>query len=583
MNVRERLFHAGPGPLGDGGYDAPSANAKLWVPPEFANSTVSPTWIGGGGAGVNWKSDAVIVVSSAASAGITAAASAVRTMTVTAPLLIASCYASQARNVRSRAGVSNRRGPGSAAVCGRGGDVATAVLTRRHFLNLAAGAALSAGEVDRLADGAATAVDWRSRLREPRRLYSRRGRLALTLEAEEQEVFVAGQLRKAIVYNGSFPGPTLVVDPGDRIALTLVNRLADATNLHTHGFHVSPEGNSDNVLLHIEPGETFDYEFDLPRNHAPGLNWYHPHAHGHGTRQMFGGMAGAVIFRSRAERRGALPPMRDRVLVLQAPEWDEAGELKTWSAGLLATQLRLINGQLNPRIPIREGETQRWRILNATVSDFFDLRLDGHRLVQIAADGNPFERALELDTVHIPPGGRAEVLVEGGAPGSYTLRALPFDHGAGFVAPELVLATVDASPGRWWRRPVRPRRLLEPFCDLRERPVANRRTLTFTMRGGFLIDGKRFDPESRRPVRGARHRRGVDGRQRQPARASLPHPRQPVPAHARQRHARRRARLPRHRLDRAARRQHHLPHAVRWTSRGGRCSTATSSRTPISG
>src|SRR5688572_27211419 len=127
-----------------------------------------------------------------------------------------------------------------------GGDVATAVLTRRHFLNLAAGAALSAGGVDRLADGAAGAVDSRSLLRHPRQLYSRRGRLALTLEADEQEVFVAGQLRKAIVYNGSFPAPTLVVDPGDRIAVTLVNRLADATNLHTHGFHVSPEGNSDN-------------------------------------------------------------------------------------------------------------------------------------------------------------------------------------------------------------------------------------------------------------------------------------------------------------------------------------------------
>ena len=41
---------------------------------------------------------------------------------------------------------------------------------------------------------------------------------------------------------------------------------------------------------------------------------------------------------------------------------------------------------------------------------------------------------------------------------------------------------------------MRPRRLLEPFCDLRELPVANRRTLTFTMRGGFLIDGKPFDP-----------------------------------------------------------------------------------------
>jgi suppressor of ftsI len=209
---------------------------------------------------------------------------------------------------------------------------------------------------------------------------------------------------------------------------------------------------------------------------------------------MFGGMAGAVIFRSAAERRGRLPPMRDRVLVLQAPEWDASGELKTWSPGLLATQLRLVNGQLNPRIPIRHGETQRWRILNATVSDFFDLQLDGHRLVQVAADGNPFERALELDTVHIPPGARAEVLVEGGPPGSYALRALPSDHGAGFVSPELVLATVRSARGGWRRR-VRPRRLLEPFCDLRELPVDNRRTVTMSMTGGFVIDGKPFDPD----------------------------------------------------------------------------------------
>ncbi len=287
-------------------------------------------------------------------------------------------------------------------------------LTRRSFLSVAAGAALTAGGLHGLPRRPGRALPGGSLLVEPRRLRSHNGLLRLTLRAEEREVFVAGRMRKAIVYNGSFPAPTLVVDPGDRIEVRLINRLAEPTNLHTHGFHVSPEGNSDNVLLHIEPGESFDFRFDIPRNHAPGLNWYHPHPHGHGTQQMFGGMAGSVIFRSRAERRRTSVPMRDRVLVLQAPEWDAAGELKVWSPSLLASQLRLVNGQLNPRIPIREGETQRWRILNASVSDFFDLRLDGHRLVQIAADGNPFERAVELDTVHLPPGARAEVLVEGG-------------------------------------------------------------------------------------------------------------------------------------------------------------------------
>ena len=83
-------------------------------------------------------------------------------------------------------------------------------------------------------------------------------------------MFVAGAKRKAIVYNGSFPGPTLVADPGDRIFVRLVNRLATPTNLHTHGFHVAPGGNADNVMLSIPAGGTFDYQYEIPRDHAPG-------------------------------------------------------------------------------------------------------------------------------------------------------------------------------------------------------------------------------------------------------------------------------------------------------------------------
>lgn len=362
-------------------------------------------------------------------------------------------------------------------------------LTRRGFMGIAAGVAVGAAGLRLPTVSSAPPLFY-----EPWRLYSRRGALELTLVAEAREVFVAGAWRRGVVYNGSFTGPTWVVDPGDRIRVRLSNRLEHPTNLHTHGFHVSPNGNSDNALLHIHPGETFDFEYALPRNHAPGLNWYHPHEHSHGTEQIFGGMTGAIIVRSAAERRRRRPRVRDRVLVLQAPEWDANGQLKTWSAGLLASQLRLVNGQLNPRIPVREGETEHWRILNATVSDFFDLRLDGHRFVQVNADGNPLERAVETEVVHLPPGGRAEVLVRGGPRGSYALRALPFDHGAGFIAPEMTLATVATRRGASGS-PVDPEDFLQPFCDLRELPLANRRRITFTMRGGFLIDGKPFDPQ----------------------------------------------------------------------------------------
>src|SRR3954447_5205000 len=113
-------------------------------------------------------------------------------------------------------------------------------LSRRGFLGVAAGAALAASGQWR-PSAPRPRKEW---LIEPRRLYSQRGVLAVTLEAAEGQVVVDGRPRQAFLYDGSAPAPTLVVDPGDRIMVRLVNRLADSTNFHTHGFHVSPGGNS---------------------------------------------------------------------------------------------------------------------------------------------------------------------------------------------------------------------------------------------------------------------------------------------------------------------------------------------------
>ena len=366
-------------------------------------------------------------------------------------------------------------------------------ISRRKFIGLGAGAAAGAGML-RLdpAWGEAPAIG--NPLVEPELLESRRGRLRATLVLEKQRMVVADREVEATVYNGSLPAPTLVAEPGDRIDLRLVNRLDEHTNIHTHGFHVRPDGNADNVFLHIAPGETFDYRFDIPRNHAPGLNWYHPHVHGHGTQQIFGGAAGAIVIRGEHDATGSRYRMRDRVLVLQAPEWDADGNLKTFTPGLLRSQLRLVNGQLNPTIDIRHGETQRWRIVNASVNSVFRLALEGHELLQIATDGNPGSRIVERDAVDVSPGQRVEVLVRGGRAGSYALRALPYDHGLGSVSPDTVVATVASRPAfpSW---PVSAQPLLRPFTDLRRRRVDRRRELTFSTAGGFHIDGKPFDAD----------------------------------------------------------------------------------------
>src|SRR5690606_13518743 len=95
------------------------------------------------------------------------------------------------------------------------------------------------------------------------------------------------------------------------------------TNLHTHGLHVSPVGNSDNVFLSILPGEVQDYEIEIPDDHPGGLFWYHPHHHGGVCQQVRAGMAGALIVRGELDEVTEVAAATEQVMVLQAIELDD--------------------------------------------------------------------------------------------------------------------------------------------------------------------------------------------------------------------------------------------------------------------
>ncbi|MBI3225890.1 MAG: multicopper oxidase domain-containing protein [Mycolicibacterium cosmeticum] len=119
-----------------------------------------------------------------------------------------------------------------------------------------------------------------------------------------------------------YPAPTLHVDPGQRLIVHYDNDLQGLTiqdfydpaftpkggevplypptltesplNLHTHGLHVSPTGNADNVLLSIPAGMGNTYLYDVPNNMPNGLYWYHSHRHTMTTQQTYLGLAGLL-------------------------------------------------------------------------------------------------------------------------------------------------------------------------------------------------------------------------------------------------------------------------------------------------
>lgn len=255
-------------------------------------------------------------------------------------------------------------------------------------------------------------------------------------------------------YNGTdvspdapYVAPTIEVNPGETVRVSLHNQLPadpscaqhsddphcfNGTNLHTHGLWVSPTGNSDNVLLSIDPGASFQYEYNIPADHPAGTFWYHTHRHGSTALQVASGMAGALIVRgSRVPSRttngdidtllraesGA--PMRERILLLQQIQYgcldaanrlkvarNSAGKIVSWvcdpgDVGVIESydypvndprpnddtagfgpgdwagsgRYTSINGQVLPTFKARAGEIERWRIIHGGVRDTISLRL----------------------------------------------------------------------------------------------------------------------------------------------------------------------------------------------------------------
>jgi suppressor of ftsI len=387
------------------------------------------------------------------------------------------------------------------------------VIGRRGLMKLAAGAGVATMGVA----GRGLILPWfdfgrvaaAAEFVEPEVRASRDGLLDTTLTCRVQSVPIAGQTAIMNVYEGSAPGPTLRVRPGDTLRVNLVNMLDDLppglpanspflcppmimggveegtmcdTNLHVHGLHVSPSDNSDNIFLRVPAGESFQYEYQIRSDQPAGLYWYHPHLHHRATDQVFGGMAGAIIVEGDIDALPGIAGVPERLLMLHATQLNPDGNVLNFlldtppGPNMQKTNLRMVNGLLNPTMTMQPGETQRWRIANATVNLTFFLQLDGHQLHQIAKDGNTLNETWTRDKIVLSPGERVEVLIQAGAAGTYELRTLPIATGFN-TQKDATLATLVVDGDAMTPQPL-PTTLL-PLADLSTAEIDERRQITF--------------------------------------------------------------------------------------------------------
>ncbi len=356
---------------------------------------------------------------------------------------------------------------------------------------------------------------------EPADLRSKNGVLKVELTIHDF-IESDGSTRYCYVDADGHESPTLRLHPGDLLILNLKNDLAGSdtgspaahshsahagaamdansctagpmmmtatsTNLHFHGLTVPARCHEDDVLrTSIQPGDPpFEYRFRIPDNEPPGLYWYHPHIHGFSKKEVLGGASGALIVEGIERADSAVAGLPEQVLIIRdqdllhpnAPPnksepvvpkmfFDRDGDAANTGTGFGKPAKDLsINFVPVPYpdyqpaiIPMKPGETQLWRVLNASAITYLNLAvlfdkvpqplglvaLDG---VPLNEDGAPRDLVAWQNHLGVPPGARVEFIVKGpptGALGLLVTRTVDTGPG-GENDPNRTIARIEASP-----------------------------------------------------------------------------------------------------------------------------------------
>jgi manganese oxidase len=178
--------------------------------------------------------------------------------------------------------------------------------------------------------------------------------------------FAPGMVVNCWGYNGTTPGPTIECVQGDRVRILVTNRLPEHTAVHWHGIFLpnGMDGVAGLTQPHIEPGETYVYEFTLRQN---GTFMYHPHADE--MVQLAMGMYGLFIVHPREPQEPRVD--RDYVFVLHnfavhagtsTPDPSVMTDFNMWTFNS-----RVFPG-IDPMVA-RTGERVRIRIANLSMHE----------------------------------------------------------------------------------------------------------------------------------------------------------------------------------------------------------------------
>jgi manganese oxidase len=245
----------------------------------------------------------------------------------------------------------------------------------------------------------------------------------LVAEPLERE-FAAGMTVHCWGYNGQTPGPTLEAIEGDRVRILVTNRLPERTSVHWHGALLpnAMDGVAGLNQPHIEPGETYAYEFTL-RQH--GTLMYHPHSDE--MVQMALGMMGFFVIHPR-QRESV-----DRDFAIMLHEWAvPPGGATPNPAVMTDFNLFTFNGRVWPGtapLVARKGDRVRIRFGNLSM-DSHPIHLHGYRFTVTGTEAGtvPPSARYAQATVDVPVGSTRDIELVADEPGDWALHCHKSHH-----------------------------------------------------------------------------------------------------------------------------------------------------------
>lgn len=238
--------------------------------------------------------------------------------------------------------------------------------------------------------------------------------IALTMHQDSVQFF-PGQLTQTLAFNQyAYLGPTLILNNGQNVSITVNNQIGDTTNVHWHGLHVSPTNDGGPHIM-IMDGMSWNPQFTVLDKAS--TYWYHPHFHGKTAEHAIKGAAGIIIVRDNDEAQLNLPRrygVDDFPIIVQSAQLDSNNQFMPFGmqdSTVLVNGVRANYGSaayLN--VP---AQVVRLRLLNAAGERTFNFGFTGNMPFKIiGSDGGLLGAPVNATRIRVSPGERYEILLD---------------------------------------------------------------------------------------------------------------------------------------------------------------------------